>query len=406
MSTSSTSEAVTLREHTEVTDVGLSGDQARALAAFRFTPVGAAQRGTSPVVAVSPGSTAGRYNLRPGSIVGTLSVAGLQVNILPKAGVGKTGQMLAYSLGLARFLRDSAAFTDATSFPALLVPAFLSQTSSILREGLVEDYVPMVETGTRPRGRINIQSLARSGLPAPVKYTYDDFVSDTPLNRLLARALHAISDMQSLPPEFHAEARSLLGPFSDVAFVDHPDLYHGEALPDRVGHYRDALTLATLILEGSGIEPIRSSRRARGLLFDMNKVFEDFVTAVVRAAAPAGRSVDSQGSLHPTYLDAERRFRLKPDFAVWDRFGCRLVGDVKYKTLDAQKGPRRPDLYQMVSYAAAAGAERALLVYVGAGPGTDVDVTFPQVKIEVRAVDIDQELPEIERQISALINVG
>lgn len=399
-------ESVTLTEHSELADVHLSNLQARALAGFRFTSSRDGETQKSRFLEVSPGSATGLYNLRGTNIVGTASIAGVQVNVLPKAGVGKTAQMLAYSLGLARFLRESAAFTDAQTLPALLVPAFLSRTAEVLSEGLVEDYVPVVETGTGPRGRLNFQSLARLGLPSPVEYCYDDFVADTAFNQLLLRALHAVGDMAGVPPDFHSRARNLLGGFTDVSFIHWPSLHHGEELPERIAHYQEAMTLATLILEGAGVEPMTSRRSARGLLFDMNRVFEDFVTAMVRRTVPRGLSVDAQGATHPMYLDVHRRYRLKPDFAVWDGFRCRIVGDVKYKTLNTQNGPRRPDLYQMVNYAAAAGADRALLVYVGVDSRTQVEVVSPRLTIEVRALDLDQTIESIEGQVRDLLGVG
>lgn len=401
--TPQTTDSVTLTEHTALADVHLTSVQACALAQFRFTAPTDGSPRASRLLEVGPGSATGLYNLRASNIVGTASIAGVQVNVLPKAGVGKTAQMLAHSVGLARFLRDTAAFADAGSFSALLVPAFLSQAAEVVGEGLVEDYVATVEMGMRPRGRVNFQASARFGLPSPVEYDYDDFVADTPFNQLLLRALHAVGDMATVSPDSHARARFLMGAFAGVSFVDWPALYHGERLPERVAHYQEAITIATLILEGIGVEPISSRRVARGLLFDMNRVFEGFITALLRRNLPHGLNVDVQGTAHPMYLDAHRRYRLRPDFSIWDRYRCRVVGDLKYKTLDAQNGPRRPDLYQMASYAAAAGTSRALLIYVGANEGTNVEIVFPEVTIEVRAVDLGQDIDSIEAQVHNII---
>ena len=403
MTTLQPSDAVTLHEYQETHGVTLTSAQARALASFRFQAVNAPGATAMRVVDVSPASGPGTYNLRANSIVGSVAVAGLDVNILPKSGVGRTAQMLAYSMGLARFLRDDSAFADARSLSALLVPAFLGRTSILIGQGLVEDYVPIVETGTQPRGRIDFTALARTGLPSPLEYGYDDFVADTPHNRLVARGLHAVTDMRLISPSLHAEARRLLASLTDVAFIDSPALFAGGWLPDRTRHYRDSLTLASLILRGAGIEPKPSTRRVRGLLFDMNRVFEDFVTAIVRSQVTDGLSVDAQGAAHPMHLDTRQRLRLRPDFAVWDRFGCQLVGDVKYKIMDAKKGPRRPDIYQIVNYAVAAGSDRALLIYAGNGSGTDIEVVFPHVNIEVRALDDDRPIAQNEADVRSML---
>lgn len=393
---------LTLHEHTERPDVTLSADQARALAQFRFTGPRPTDRkqNTSSVVKVTPGGRPGTYTLLPGSIVGSFSVAGVDINVLPKVGVGKTVQLLAYNAGVARVLADAASFTDSQSLPDLLAPAFLDLVDLLVAEGLVEDYIITEETGPRPRGTIDFSSLARRGIPTPVDYCYDDFVSDTQFNRLLYRGLYAVRDLSGVSDTHRAEARRLLSAFPEVSFESAPFLYRGEPLPDRNAHYRNAMTLATMILDGVGIEPVSSQVTARGLLFDMNRVFEEFVTNVIRKTAPAGATVDAQGSNRPRYLDTERHYRLKPDFALWDGQKCRMVGDVKYKIIDNSHRTRQADLYQMLSYATALETRQALLFY--AGNAEDCIVTLPnQLMVRVCALDLESDLHDVEAAIAS-----
>jgi 5-methylcytosine-specific restriction enzyme subunit McrC len=245
--------------------------------------------------------------------------------------------------------------------------------------------------------------IARQGLPIPIDYTYDEFTPDNSLNRLLVRALHAVLDLAMPDFAVHTEARALLTGFAGVQFELNPTLYRGDDLPSRVAHYQDALVLATMILEGVGLEPLAADHRARGLLFDMNRVFEDFVTAVATRTAARGISVDAQGRNHPRFLDSERRFRIKPDLAIWSRSGCLLVGDVKYKLLDDSHAIRRPDLYQISAYAATLETTEAVLLYVGTGADDEVHIEQPPVRVRARAVDLDQGIEAAELRIAEIL---
>lgn len=396
-----------ISEHGNLSNVSLSASQAVAINSFQFSDFqkdGDDKPDHSRVIRVSPGRETGVYTLEANSIIGATTIAGVPITILPKVGAVKTAQMLAYSLGLVRFL-DTASSFAASSLPALLAPGFLAQAEVIVRQGLMEDYVHIVETGTRPRGRIDFRSLSKNGIPLPIEYEFDDLIVDTELNRLLARTLYAIIDIQQLPGVFRTKARDLLSAFDGVSFVEQPTLYDGSGVPVRMEQYRPAIVLGSLILKGSGIELGSSRVNANGILFDMNKVVEDFVTAMIRRSIPDCLLVDSQGRDRPRYLAEGKKFRIKPDFAIWDQNSCLIVGDIKYKTLDKKNGPRRSDIYQMISYAATTGAHRALLVYIGKGSGSIIEVISPKLTIEIRTVDLRLEISEIEEQVKSLLNL-
>ena len=338
------------------------------------------------------------------SVVGTLTVDGVTINILPKAGVGKTTIMLAYSLGLARWLPERSLFDESAPLTELLVTPFIAEVKQLLAQGLGEDYVETGESGPHPRGRINFQGLVRRGLPLPVDYTFDDFTIDTAWNQLLKRALLGVRDLPALSAASHAAARDLLNAFAGVRFEEAPPLYAPfQYLSERFRHYKPALILASLILQGLGLEATAAQQHGRGLLFDMNRVFEAFVTALIDHVRPRDLSLDVQGYERPLYLDAERRHRLHPDFSLWSGANCHLMGDVKYKILDETKGPRRGDLYQMVSYAASAKTDRALLLYVGDHPDTTIRVPSPEVSIGVAALDLSWSVPMLERRLAQII---
>ncbi|WP_281178590.1 5-methylcytosine restriction system specificity protein McrC [Streptosporangium amethystogenes] len=102
--------------------------------------------------------------------------------------------------------------------------------------------------------------------------------------------------------------------------------------------------------------------RVNGLLVEMWRVFEDFVTsALAEAFRPHGGRSELQDRRH--HLDHGRRVLLKPDLVryVLDSGGKEVpaaVVDSKYKI-----SANSADLYQMLAYCTALGLDRGHLVY-------------------------------------------
>jgi 5-methylcytosine-specific restriction endonuclease McrBC regulatory subunit McrC len=353
-----------------------------------------------PVLAIAT-TKPGYYQLQTNSIVGSFSAGEIDFNILPKAGVGKTAQLLAYSAGLAGWRAQEARFDDADTFVDAIVPMFIYEVERLVRSGLVGDYISVEELGLSPRGRIRFELVARQGISLPTEYAHDEFSLDTPLNRLLLRGLMTIREMSSVDSSTRAQVRKLLPDFADVEFEVQPHLLAShEPLPPRVAHYRSAAALATLIVQHSGMEPSSGSRISNGLLFDMNRVFEAFVVAVARRCTAEGMTVDVQGDFRALYLDKGRTQRIYPDFSLWTGADCQLVGDAKYKLLKNAEYPSRADLYQMVSYTTAARCSRALLIYVGAEKLQLLRIANALTDITIVTIDLEKPIAYNEERIT------
>lgn len=123
--------------------------------------------------------------------------------------------------------------------------------------------------------------------------------------------------------------------------------------------YQPALALAELILRAASTADGGRKTLSTSFVFDMNKVFEDFVAAALREAlVPYG------GRLLPqvTEVRLSDRIPLKPDL-VWRRAGrWQAVLDVKYKALVSESFPNA-DAYQMLAYTLAYGLQEGWLIY-------------------------------------------
>jgi 5-methylcytosine-specific restriction enzyme subunit McrC len=140
---------------------------------------------------------------------------------------------------------------------------------------------------------------------------------------------------------------------------------------------------------------------ASGFLFDLPKIFEDFVTVAI--------SEDLQtkygGTTHPQYpcdLDEAGAVSMRPDL-VWQMDGRpTAVVDAKYKQEKSDRYPNA-DLYQLLAYCTALGLSRGHLVYAkGNAEAARHLVRNTTVDIVCHALDLTLPPDHLLSQVSKL----
>jgi 5-methylcytosine-specific restriction enzyme subunit McrC len=292
-----------------------------------------------------------------------------------------------------------AAVDDLVSAVAV---SFQAAANRALAAGVLQGYRVTDEALPVLRGRLREadQLRGRLGLAVPLEIRYDDYTVDIPENQLLLAAALRLVRVPALPGPTHTGLRWQVALLSDISL-----LVHGQRLPatrdDRLTRrYQPALRLARLVLAGHSIEQPAGPVVASGFLFDLNKVFEDWLTTALRAAlAPYGGFLRAQP---PVHLDIDRQVDMKPDM-VWERAGRPIaVIDAKYKRLRPAEYPH-PDLYQMLAYCTALGLPAGHLVYAkGEAAPTHHVIRRSGVRITVWAVDLSSPVPELLEQANAV----
>jgi 5-methylcytosine-specific restriction enzyme subunit McrC len=285
---------------------------------------------------------------------------------------------------------------------AAVAVSFQAAANRALAAGVLQGYRITDEALPVLRGRLREadQLRGRLGLAVPLEVRYDDYTVDIPENQLLLAAALRLLRVPALPGPTHTGLRRQVALLSDVSL-----LVHGQRLPatrdDRLTRrYQPALRLARLVLAGRSIEQPAGPVVASGFLFDLNKVFEDWLTTALRAAlAPYGGFLRAQ---RPVHLDIDRQVDMKPDM-VWERAGRPIaVLDAKYKRLRPAEYPH-PDLYQMLAYCTALGLPAGHLVYAkGEAAPTRHVIRRSGVRITVWAVDLSSPVPELLEQANAV----
>ena len=156
--------------------------------------------------------------------------------------------------------------------------------------------------------------------------------------------------------------------FSDVPHSTNIDDDWARHRVDRsMPHYDAVMPWVGLFLFGRGLATFSGPHASRALLFPMEEVFEDFVTAAVRRHQQRF-AVRAQGPKGHLAIDEAGRpaFGLKPDIALIERDRVRFILDAKWKRLDPEApnhGVSQADAYQLFAYGRRYGCRRVVLVY-------------------------------------------
>ena len=200
-----------------------------------------------------------------------------------------------------------------------------------------------------------------------------------------------------------AKARAGIGWIAGVLDNVSPVEYQPEKVPevtfDRLNeHYKGVVELARVILRHSAFEAARGTVRASGFLIDMNKLFQEFLTAALREELRV--SERAFGEYRIPDLDEGGRVHLRPDLVWHEGRSYRFVGDAKYKRL-ATRGFEHADVYQMLAYCTAAGLPSGLLVYAaGESEAGSYRIRNADKTIEVTSIGLECSLEEVLAQVS------
>ncbi|MFD8006323.1 McrC family protein [Streptomyces mirabilis] len=354
----------------------------------------------SKVVEASPDPYApGRWLLRAGSKVGSVAIgipgsgAPVSVRITPKVPIERLFFILGYSLDPQGNWRDGQVDVgEQRDLLPALAHAVERQIDRSLRQGLLQGYRTTEESALVVRGRIREadQIRRRLGAALPVEVAYDEFTTDIAENQLLRGAVERLLRLPGVPRQVR---HRLLHQRARLADVTPP--VAGQPLPawqpSRLNaRYRPALHLARAVLDGTSPEHMPGGLRINGFLFDMNRLFEDFVTVALRESL---RGTDLTGALQdPLHLDEADAIRMRPDFVVYRSGGIPVaVVDAKYKA-EKRAGYPDSDLYQMLAYCTALGLPEGHLVYAkGNAPHAAHQVRHTGITLHQHALDLNQD---------------
>ena len=346
---------------------------------------------------------AGRTTLTSTSSVGVIRAGDIELRVTPKVRIRRLLWLLGYASDPAGWhdeqMVDLMAVDDLV--PAIAV-SFMAAANRALAAGILQGYRVREEALPLLRGRLREADQIRSrlGVAVPLEIRYDDYTVNIPENQILLTAALRLLRVPDVPAPTRTALRRLISLLTDVT-----PLISGHQIPgtpdDRRTHrYQPALRLARLILAGRSLEQPLGPVTASGFLFDLNVVFEKWLTTALRVALrPFGGVLRTPWHGH---LDVRQRIRLKPDL-VWERGGYPIaVIDAKYKVLRPADSPN-DNLYQMLAYCTVLGLRLGRLVYAaGEEQPTRHAIRGTSTTIETWTLDLSKPIPDLLADVNGL----
>ncbi len=288
-----------------------------------------------------------------------------------------------------------------------VVARFLCHQAELaLRQGPLKGYRTVEESSSILRGRLREADQLRRhhGRAIPIEIRHDDFTVNVPENQLLLAAIIRMAGVPRVREEHQHRLAALRAALVGVTIPERgagPPPWH----PNRLNlRYHGVLRLAEVILQATSPEHISGSLLANGFLFNLWKIFEDFVVAAL-----AEELQTRHGGLprdYPCHLDQNCAVTMKPDL-VWQVNGRPVaVVDAKYKP-EKPSGYPDADLYQVLAYCTALRLPHGHLVYaqgnaeprrhVVQSSGIEIvchalDLMLPPAKLLAQVGDIADEL--------------
>lgn len=348
-----------------------------------------------------------RWRLGADSRVGVIRGEGWELRVNPKLAVPQLMFLLSYAADPRGWREVGPTFAPEDDLFTAVASAFAVHAERALSPAPIRGYVSVEDRSTTLRGRLRMaDQLARwPALPIPLEVAHDDFTADVPENQLVRGAAELLLRMPLLPFRVRRRLLRIRATLEDVTPAPPAPSVRAPATTRLNDRYRGALHLATLILQGCSISTRAGKASGVSFIFDMNTVFEDFLSVTLKASIErhGGRLDAQRGHEH---LDLQKRIRLIPDLTWWKGGTCRAVIDAKYKALADQRFPNA-DAYQMLAYCTALDLGRGYLVYAKDAGEADRNHTIRNAGkvIHVRAIDVERPPADVLAQVEQLAHV-
>lgn len=311
--------------------------------------------------------------------------SGSQIEILPKTSVS-TNEESARNILIKMLveLRDSPfhegvmANLDAHNMPLfeLIIGQFLRHVGNIVRRGIARKYVDHEGNLVFLRGKLQLREHIKRNMIDKSRFycEYDEYERNRPINRVIKGALEVCVKV-SRSTANRQLCREYLYWFDQVPVTkDYKSDFRAIKQDRFVHHYQRALPICRLILARLNPLTKQGKNECISVLFDMNRVFEDYVGAKLQAQFPDWNvhTCVSQYSIVEKHL-GKSIFQLKPDFEFVRESQC-VIADTKWKLIDGDSknyNILQSDIYQMFTYAEKYFSKRTDKVVILIYPLTD-----------------------------------
>lgn len=250
---------------------------------------------------------------------------------------------------------------------------YILEVNKLLNQGLIKKYRKKGGNVLALKGQINFSKNIQHNLVHQERFYTNHQVYDHEhlLNQVLIKALRVLKIISNNAYLQDAVERTT-AKFPEINEIEIGRHHFDKIIPNRkTTKYQEALKIAKMIILNYSPDIKGGDENMLALLFDMNKLWEEYVYRMLR-------KVDEEG-LKVSFQNRDKFWEdkyIKPDLVV-EKINSEgkeetFIIDTKWKIIDPGK-PGDDDLKQMYAYNMYWGSTKSLLLYPSSNP---VETTF------------------------------
>jgi len=309
--------------------------------------------------------------------VGVIQVGNTSIEVLPKTDRSSTDkstwrnvliQMLRITSGIeATSTSKSDLKLHSNSIFDLYIELFIKECEKLTHQGLAKKYRKVKENQTALKGRLHMPGQLRDNIIHKERFhvEYSKYDFNHLINQILKKTLIVLSQIP-IRSDLRSRVKRQLLYFEEIGDCTvHERLFDQIHLNRKTERYSEALGIARLILLNYHPDISIGGNHVLALMFDMNQLWERFITKMMKRHLSDRYLVKAQGN--KVFWSSQRsRKRLKPDILLIPRKegDSKIVVDTKWKT-PSKFYPSDNDLRQIFAYNRLFESRAGILLYPG-----------------------------------------
>lgn len=306
------------------------------------------------------------------SYVGVIQIGGLTIEILPKADKDKTENderkkiwqgVLLNMLKVCKLIQvDNVSETSLSkkynSILEVYFEMYLNEIESLVKKGLIKKYRRVQSNQNTLKGKLVFSQNIQKNVVHKERFYCEHQVYDKDhlIHQILLRGLLVLEDL--LNNHLRDKLNRLLFEFQDHQQININKSHFERLVSDRkTTPYLKAIDIAKMLILNYSPNLNSGQDNMLTLLFDMNKLWEEYVYRILQKHKPEGYQVSFQNSdkfwEHKT---------IRPDIVITNDKNENFVIDTKWKIINANN-PSDDDLKQMFTYNLHWKAKKSMLLY-------------------------------------------
>jgi 5-methylcytosine-specific restriction enzyme subunit McrC len=303
------------------------------------------------------------------SYVGVIQIGGLTIEILPKADKTNNPDVITWQNVLLNMLKvckhiqvDNVSETNLSkkynSILEVYFEMYLNEIESLVKKGLIKKYRRVQNNQNALKGKLVFSQNIQKNVIHKERFYCEHQVYDKDhlIHQILFRGLLILNDLVN--NHLKDKLNRLLFEFQDYQQVNINKSHFDKLVTDRkTTPYLRAVDISKMIILNYSPNLNSGNDNMLTLLFDMNKLWEEYIYRILQKHKPTGYQVSFQNSdkfwEHKT---------IRPDIVITNDQDENFVIDTKWKIVEANK-PADDDLKQMFAYNLHWEAEKSMLLY-------------------------------------------